>query len=202
MSFPSLPHTVNPGQGVVWSLPTTVTYGPADVGATNGSAFATTSSAELTMTSSGPLANWIWAATWGNFTTPSLPTGSVVDAIYPVILGYGTLAAGEVSCRAGNASLNIYAVNPGGQLLDVPGTIGAFSGQYTLGGTNSLGHTLADVTNARMAARLFDTAPDGFRLCVFNLTFIGLAVYYTAPPIVFGSQPIVSASVGNTRLLT
>ena len=56
----SPPVPIPSGQSLAWSLPTAVVAGSQVEGATNGSVTATLSSASLTMTSSGPLGNYIW----------------------------------------------------------------------------------------------------------------------------------------------
>lgn len=84
--------------------------------------------------------------------------------------------------------------------MAVPG-IGPFFGEFASTMNASIGSTSAAVTGAALGVRLFSTLfEDGF-LDSFNVTYVGLAVYYTPAPIVFGSQPIVGVSVANTRLL-
>lgn len=201
---PAPPVALSPGQGIFWSTPTNVFAGPGDMSATNGTATASLSSAALTFFSSRPLGNWYWAARWDTFTAPSLPSGSTINAIYPVIVGYGSCSVGTSQGFAGAAtSLNMYVPEPPSPPLvtmAVPG-IGPFFGEFASTMNASIGSTSAAVTGAALGVRLFSTLfEDGF-LDSFNVTYVGLAVYYTPAPIVFGSQPIVGVSVANTRLL-
>lgn len=195
---PAPPFPVSPGEGVVFALPTVVASGPRSMGATNGSATATLSSMSLTMNQSRPTGNWMWAASWNGFTVPSSISGATINAIYPVFTGRGASFQAVAEGFAGNG-MNVFDIEPTGLGLNFPQK-GTFTGSFsTLDPTNSLGTTAGDVTSCNFGLRLFDTDfTDGF-LDTFTASFVGLAIYYTPTPTVYGKQPVVSVSVGTTR---
>jgi hypothetical protein len=202
MSIPVPPFAPSPGQAIQWCTPTAVVTGPRNDGDPNGSATATLSSAVLTLTNSHPLGNWMWAATWTDFTDPNLPAGATINGIYPVLIGYGNNDSGAAGAVAGSDTMSIYDVEPDGLSLAVPDGGGIFSGQYSSAGTgDGLGTSSSDVTGCHFGARVFSTAFEGGVHNNFYITYIGLAVYFTPAPIVYGAKPVVAVSIGNTRFL-
>jgi hypothetical protein len=182
---PTPPVPIPPGQALAWSLPTTVVFGSAQPGASNGSATADLNSMALTMTSSSPLGNLVWGAQWGAFTLPNLHGGTIA-AIYPVVVGAIDTEftdPGAFYALAGN--LNIFTLNnPLATSLDIPGSNPIHvADQWST--STSMGNTSGAITGGSVGLRLaqssFGSGNDSF-----GASFIGLAVYYTiAPPPVF-----------------
>jgi hypothetical protein len=181
------PFPVPAGSAVAWAFPTACTAGP--VGPTNGSASCGIPYGTLTMTSSGPLANWIWGDLWTGYTMPTLPPDATITGIYGVffanqtqgILNVTNLGNGEMACGA--TTLTPLATSMGGSLVSqltagsvIDTATAEFSGEFY---TVSLGTSTSIVTSGSCAARYFETLSSPSFLSTMNIQAAAMAIYYT-----------------------
>jgi hypothetical protein len=184
VSVPATPPVaLAPGQSVAWALPTEATAN-SQTPSSNGSSGANVDgTGTVIMTSSCGLCNWFWGAYWMGFQLPSMPAGAVIDAIYPVMIATRTGSGAFATAFAGR-DLDITQFGVGGTSLGFPSTAD-FSGQYF---APSVGDTIEDIGDLTVGARLTQSAPSTFHDEI-DISFVGLAVYYSATP--GGSSSVV-----------
>lgn len=206
MVEPTLPFPVPAGQSAIFINPTTFSSGGNVL---NGDCFGTgiwqrSASGSLTggtivvsgAHSLGITNTWIM---WGGFSLPlTIPDGVSINGIYPVVIassGHGGCAIQNIF---GGQNLSPAPNSGPGGLGILLGTDGTYSGQYSFQSNQSIGNTLADITNSDIVANFARSncgpcSVPGFA----TITYVGLAVYLTLPPGL--RQPVISVSVGNTR---
>lgn len=202
MANPVPPVALQAGQHINWALPTLFWTGcDNSSGANNGTAYADVNGGYAQMTGSGPLAQGhSFDAKWYGFQTPALPSGSVINAVYPVIICKST------PCPLGD----YYAVY--GQSLGGPTAANTFSNGTDFPGLNNLSDAngwadtqlnwtdigASGIANAGIGVTVTGSQSSGGNVnWTITADYVALAVYYTPPP---RPKNQVWVSVANTRL--
>jgi hypothetical protein len=135
--------------------------GPGDHGYGNGSASATTTSGEVKMHGSGPLANWSYWARWYGFSAPSFPADATITSIVAKgeMIEWDPTGVYNISYQAAavNHLTNPFAVTVPGSDFDGPPSATSEPGSYGTYSTGSIGSDLASVTGACIWMRFFQT---------------------------------------------
>lgn len=193
----SNPVSVPMGQFVAWSVPTSYVETVGSFGIVNANAAVpsnnTPAHAFIEKWNSNPLSPGpVDAVIWEGFTVPDLPAGAVVQGIYPVVLSRFE--------NEGDSGINVWLWAgvqgvAGFNSTGIPlGPTGSFNYLVTAlgdgpGGTQpiaqyesivSQGSSLADLPNLLIGAGLADTENASI-LSIIEVSFVGFAVYYTAP---------------------
>jgi len=175
---PAIPFSLNAGESIAWSLPTTFStpevdgtnFAAAEAGAAasawqQGGAFGTSSGSPFLATV---------GCSWSGFQAPSLPAGATISRIYPVFYATGQVLSNSVA-------VNYSASITSGQVWSGSILLGSFSQQYTApDASKSLGNTLAIVSQAELdiTVKSTDYAP-GTITSAAAISQVALAVYYT-----------------------
>ena len=173
------PVTVPSGQQIAWVLPTTPTSSGIQtqtncssiyIGTLEASGAATDNGGTVLLSGSCSLTAFPSPspyAAWSGFEPPSLPSGSVINSIYPVALISGTV----------DAAFHEFAVTVGGTTADTQIMSGApFSGQFDL---SDLGDTDAIISSTQVTYTISQSLSGGGRSDQATITGVALAVYYT-----------------------
>lgn len=195
------PVPIPSGQRIAWALPTQYWSGSDNVGATNGSAASDTNGGYAQMTFCAPLANGhSWGSKWFGFELPTIPPGSTITAVYPVLTCSGTpCPSGDYYLQYGQ-SLGTLA--PAGSFRN--GTTSFFDGTGVIPANGWSEHEFnlpdigaSGIANAGIGVVVAGSLSVGPCDWVISADFVGLAVYYTPPP-----RPKIAVwiSVGNSRL--
>ncbi|QNI34540.1 hypothetical protein H7849_11955 [Alloacidobacterium dinghuense] len=166
------PVPVPAGQQLAWAYATeTAATGPGP----NGGASSTLTSGAASMSSSGGLEPHTYLCEWQNFALPNLPPGAVIQAIYPVaVLNFSTTEPSATATWAVSGTPS----SSGG--LNIPGNgLTDFDGQFT--STGSIGSTAAAIQNASITCSVQDSLGPHPVIAAMEISFVALAVYYTAP---------------------
>jgi hypothetical protein len=187
------PVPVPAGQRVAWALPTEVLHG-AYAGA--GTSSAGIDSAYLTITESGPFLPVEAWAQWQSFRLPSLPSGAVIEAIYPVVIAFGTDGPNPaVAIADSGPSLAINAQPTDDREVVIFSTTATVENQYS---GSTLGNTADAVTTGRIGVCLWNTLPGSGFFQDLTVTFVGIAIYYQWPPVGGGGTGIVPVDQSNS----
>jgi len=142
------------------------------------------------MTSSGPLGNYLWGAQWSSFAVPApvAVPGATINVIYPIIIASISTHEADSNLIAGLANvdggINIFKIsNPAAIDMDLPATppVSATNQQYTSSGPASIGSTASVIENAQIGIRLAQSESIPSFHDTLTVSFVGLAIYYTAP---------------------
>lgn len=157
------------------------------------------STANLTMTSSGPLANWTWWAKWGGFAIPVLPSDAVIVGIYASMKcshAIGVSGSALMELAAHTAPTNIEGVTPSGSFYSTTGALA-----LTQKNSGSQGTTLSWISTAELGIQMQQTLSLALA-DVADVTEMGIGIVYTSVSngVVIDSMldPPVSLSAGQS----
>jgi hypothetical protein len=152
------PVTIPTGQSVAWSFPTSVFSYTGENGNCMGAGTLTSGTLSVSVSESFNSAGGV---NWSGFQVPDIPAGAVIDAIYPVLVidfngaGGGASAAIATPVYTGSSAIS-----------------GQFNGV-------SVGNTAEELIGYSLDCSILSTLDLGSINAVANISFIGLAVYYS-----------------------
>jgi hypothetical protein len=144
--------------------------------------------AALTMTESAPLLNWGFLARWSDFQLPAgvtLPPGSVIQGIYPVLVCSGTYSGVGVFEALFGVGLDPYSFNDDNSVgitsfelssINFASTL-LYSTPATLHA--SIGNTLSVLNGQQISIRIMSTVSSPINDSL-TVTSVGYAIYYTS----------------------
>lgn len=185
MSFPPQ-ITVPDGQRIAWSYSSNYAYVPGS-NPGNLSATVNQTSGGITIISAA-LGSIGGTVHWTGFQTPSLPAGSTIMAIKPVVV-----VSSQVPTNSSGSTT--FTVPPGSSSPTVPATA-PYSGALYVG--NNLGTNPSILFNENFSVSAAESNPFNQARNVYaGYDFVAIAVFYTPPP----RKPVkMWVSVGNTRI--
>lgn len=154
------PVPIPAGEQLTWAIPQTATF--AMYGNRLGSASGSGSSGLLSCTGGASQS----MGTWSNFRMPPLPAGAVIQSVYLVLQATGI--------EDGNVSHVAVSTTPA---MGVPAN-GNFSSEYY---SELATATAAAIAAATLQASILDETEGDATYQELDVTFVGIAIYYTAP---------------------
>ncbi|MDR5729165.1 MAG: hypothetical protein RB191_17245, partial [Terriglobia bacterium] len=173
---PTVPVSVPSGQCVAWARPTAVSVGTSGQFKCFGT-WNVVATSEAQATGTGFLSMYGTCSTgnspafaqWSGFAVPDLPVGAVIQGVYPVIISQGnqTNAEHEMQWGVGSLTGSIFPLGSG------------VYGPSQIGPTSSMGSTSGTITGALIQVSELQSASGDDFPDFDQITFVGLAVYYT-----------------------
>jgi hypothetical protein len=168
----SAPVTIPTGQQVAWALPTTAStpFPSFTACGYTGTAVVSLDSGFLALTGSFPTCPNVVSCQWGGYSLPTLPPGSVIEAVYAVV----HVASGV---QQNTAQIFSAAVNGTNIFSNYLSGSSQYSGQFVAGG--SLGSGTAIIEEITTAFELTQSLMGGPYPDQVVIDAVALAVYYT-----------------------
>lgn len=134
----------------------------------------------VSMNHSAPLANWIWAVRWTDFTTPTLPDDAVIQAVYAVVdteRVTGPNPSVLARIHAGTTVLDPWAISDSGSAIKDGGAGVDWNGEFY---ANLSQTTISWLGTASAYMRLISSFSIPTVDDIVTARAVGFAIYYTS----------------------